>query len=53
MRLKEETNTSRSQPRPRILRAKVEKLLKEKPDITWHRAVRLIVDPDAQRRRRR
>ena len=26
---------------------KVKAKLEEKPDITWHRAVRLIVDPDA------
>jgi hypothetical protein len=32
---------------PDDLKAKVETLLKEKPDITWHRAIRLIVDPDA------
>ena len=31
---------------PDDLKAKVETLLKEKPDITWHRAIRLIVDPD-------
>jgi hypothetical protein len=31
---------------PEGLDAKVEKLLKEKPEISWHRAVRLIVDPD-------
>jgi hypothetical protein len=32
---------------PDDLKIKIEKLLKEKPDITWHRAIRLIVDPDA------
>jgi hypothetical protein len=32
---------------PADLRAKVEKLLDEKQHITWHRAVRLSVDPDA------
>ena len=32
---------------PDDLKAKIETLLKEKPDITWHRAIRLIVDPDA------
>ena len=32
---------------PADLKAKIEKLLKEKPDITWHRAIRLIVDPVA------
>jgi DNA topoisomerase 6 subunit A-like protein len=31
---------------PKDLEAKVEKLLQEQPAITWHRAVRLIVDPD-------
>ena len=30
------------------LKAKIEKLMKEKPDITWHRAIRLIVDPVAR-----
>jgi hypothetical protein len=33
---------------PDDLEAQIEKLLKEKPDITWHRAVRLTVDPDAE-----
>jgi hypothetical protein len=32
---------------PRDLKARVTAKLKEKPDITWHRAVRLLVDPDA------
>jgi hypothetical protein len=32
---------------PENLEAKVKAKLEEKPDITWHRAVRLIVDPDA------
>jgi Topoisomerase 6 subunit A/Spo11, Toprim domain len=32
---------------PANLAAKVRAKLQEKPDITWHRAVRLIVDPDA------
>ena len=32
---------------PADLKAQVENLLKEKPDITWHRAVRLTVEPDA------
>jgi hypothetical protein len=32
---------------PDDLAAQIEAKLKEKPDITWHRAVRLIVDPDA------
>jgi hypothetical protein len=32
---------------PDDLAAKVRAKLQEKPDITWHRAVRLIVDPDA------
>ena len=32
---------------PDDLKAKIETLLKEKPDITWHQAIRLIVDPDA------
>ena len=33
---------------PDDLEAQIDKLLKEKPDITWHRAVRLTVDPDAE-----
>ena len=33
---------------PDDLKAQIEKLLIEKPDITWHRAVRLTVDPDAE-----
>jgi hypothetical protein len=32
---------------PDDLETKVNAKLKEKPDITWHRAVRLVVDPDA------
>ena len=32
---------------PDELEAKVKAKLKENPDITWHRAVRLLVDPDA------
>jgi hypothetical protein len=32
---------------PDDLKAKIENKLKEEPDITWHRAIRLIVDPDA------
>lgn len=32
---------------PDKLEAKVKAKLKENPDITWHRAVRLLVDPDA------
>ena len=32
---------------PADLEAKVKAALKEKPDVTWHRAVRLLVDPDA------
>ena len=32
---------------PDDLRAKVERLLQERPDITWHRAVQLVVDPDS------
>jgi hypothetical protein len=32
---------------PDDLDVKVENLLKEKPGITWHRAIRLMVDPDA------
>ena len=43
-RLEDETNDVEV---PADLRAKVEKHLEEKQDITWHRAVRLIVDPDA------
>ena len=32
---------------PDDLEAKIKDLLQQHPDITWHRAVRLIVDPDA------
>jgi hypothetical protein len=32
---------------PDDLQAKVEALLQERPDITWHRAVQLVVDPDS------
>jgi hypothetical protein len=32
---------------PENLGAQVKKLLKKYPDITWHRAVELIVNPDA------
>jgi hypothetical protein len=32
---------------PNDLQTKVAQLLQQRPDITWHRAVRLIVDPDA------
>jgi hypothetical protein len=32
---------------PENLEAKVKKLLKQQPDRTWHRAVELIVNPDA------
>lgn len=30
---------------PNDLRVKVEKLLQERPEITWHRAVQLVIDP--------
>ena len=33
---------------PAHLEAKVKAALEEKPDVSWHRAVRLIVDPDAE-----
>jgi Topoisomerase 6 subunit A/Spo11, Toprim domain len=32
---------------PHDLQAKVEQLLQERPEITWHRAVQLVVDPDS------
>ena len=32
---------------PDDLEAKVKARLEERPNITWHRAVRLIVDPNA------
>ena len=32
---------------PADLQRKVRSKLREQPDIPWHRAVRLIVDPDA------
>ena len=43
----EDESDDRSGAVPENLEAKVKKLLKQKPDITWHRAVELIVDPDA------
>jgi hypothetical protein len=42
-----ESEIERSTKMPDDLEAKVEKLLSEKPEITWHRAVRLIIDPDS------
>ena len=42
-----EDESEDQEPVPENLEAKVKKLLKQKPDITWHRAVELIVDPDA------
>jgi hypothetical protein len=33
---------------PENLDARVKKLLKEKPDITWHRALQLLVDPTSE-----
>jgi len=41
-----EQETERSIAVPANLEAKVQKLMAENPDITWHHAVRLIVDPD-------
>ena len=32
---------------PKNLGAQVKKLLKKYPDITWHRAIELVIDPDA------
>ena len=32
---------------PKNLGAQVKKLLKEQPDITWYRAIELVIDPDA------
>ena len=43
----EDESDDDQEPVPENLEAKVKKLLKQKPDITWHRAVELIVDPDA------
>jgi hypothetical protein len=37
---------------PDDLEAKVTAKLREQPDITWHRAVRLIVDSDGDNKRR-
>jgi hypothetical protein len=48
--LKEKLNENEAEGPIRVpndLEAKVETLLKDNPDITWHRAIRLIVDPDA------
>jgi hypothetical protein len=41
-----EQETERPIEVPADLEAKVKKLIAENPDITWHHAVRLIVDPD-------
>jgi hypothetical protein len=38
---------SENQEVPADLEAKVKDKLRENPDITWHRAVKLILDPDA------
>jgi hypothetical protein len=38
---------SEDQEAPEDLEAKVKDKLREKPEITWHRAVQLIIDPDA------
>ena len=43
----EEENEEASIKVPDDLLAKVQNLLRKSPDITWHRAVRLVVDPDA------
>ena len=32
---------------PEDLEAKVKNKLQQNPDITWHRAIELIIDPDA------
>ena len=32
---------------PKNLGAQVKKKLKEQPDITWYRALELVIDPDA------
>ena len=32
---------------PKNLGAQVKKKMKEQPDITWHRAIELVIDPDA------
>ena len=46
--MKEGIDESEDQePVPENLEAKVKKLLKKQPDITWHRAVELIVNPDS------
>ncbi len=46
--LKEKLDTGgEAEDVPDDLEAQVQAKLKENPDITWHRAVRLIVDPDA------
>jgi hypothetical protein len=33
---------------PDDLQAKVERQLEERPNLTWHRAVQLVVDPDSE-----
>jgi hypothetical protein len=47
--IKEELENASETPTaiPGDLRAKVGQLLQQNPDVTWHRAVRLIVDPNA------
>jgi hypothetical protein len=47
--LKEKLEDESEEPieAPKGLEAKIKKLLKQKPDISWHRAVRLLIDPDA------
>ena len=32
---------------PKNLATQIKRLLKEYPDITWHRAIELVIDPDA------
>jgi hypothetical protein len=44
----EEESEEASITAPANLAAKVRSKLRKQPDITWHHAVRLIVDPDAK-----
>jgi hypothetical protein len=46
-KLENETEADGLNTVPDDLEAKVKAKLQQKPDITWHRAVRLIIDPDA------
>jgi hypothetical protein len=46
-KLEKESEDQESIKMPEDLEAKVKNKLKQNPDITWHRAIELIIDPDA------